>query len=179
MLNPQVGKCCDKALEFVDNSKEENAFINIMLSKYDKYQQHIYWKYIHSEKRGWELLSIAASIKAQKLAATAQGNIVVLRESQSSFVTSARYICHSFVCYLFSKHRFGQKASSYGQVMDACRHYWNTCQTGITSVAGRAVLLDQLVELLQILSTLSSRRAIVRTVTYTGRLCVIDIPTEN
>lgn len=48
-------------------------------------------KYIYSEKRGWELLSIAASMKAQKLAATAQKNIAVLRESQRFFITSARY----------------------------------------------------------------------------------------
>ena len=78
-------------------------------------------------------------------------------------------------CVIYStvtQNRFGQRASSYSQVMDACRHYWNTCQTGITSVAGRAMLLDQLVELLQILSTLSSRRAIVRTGAYCkqGRL---------
>ena len=37
-------------------------------------------------------MSIAASFKAQKLAATAQGNIAVLRESQGSFITSARYV---------------------------------------------------------------------------------------
>ena len=91
------------------------------------------------------------------------------------------YIYQRFTCCLFNSNsnRFGQKASSYNQVMDACKHYWNTCQTDITSVAGRAVLLDQLVELLQILSTLSSRRAIVRTGPYTERVCVIDIPTEN
>ena len=58
------------------------------------------FKYIHSEKRGWELLSIAASIKAQKLAATAQGNITVLRESQSFFVTSARYISKAHVLFI-------------------------------------------------------------------------------
>lgn len=48
--------------------------------------------YLCSEKRGWELLSMAASIKAQKLAATAQGNVAVLRESQACFITSARYV---------------------------------------------------------------------------------------
>ena len=118
--------------------------------------------YSCSERRGWELLSIAASIKAQKLAATAQGNIAVLRESQACFITSARYVCYIRLIPHLTLNRFGQKALGYGQVMDACRHYWNTCQTAIISIAGRAVLLDQLVELLQILSTLSSRRAIVR-----------------
>lgn len=45
--------------------------------------------------------------------------------------------------------------------MDTCKRYWNTCQTSLASVAGRATLLDQSVELLQILATLSSRRSIV------------------
>jgi len=42
--------------------------------------------------RGWELLSIAASLKAQQLAATAQGNVGILKESRGYFVTSARYV---------------------------------------------------------------------------------------
>lgn len=126
---------------------------------------------MYSEKRGWELLSIVASIKAQKLAATAQGNITALRESQGSFIASARYINNILIpsSFIVAHNRFGQRASSYSQVMDACKHYWNTCQTSITSIAGRAVLLDQLVELLQILSTLSSRRAIVRTMAHIVR----------
>lgn len=130
-------------------------------------------KYVYSEKRGWELLSIAASLKAQKLAATAQGNIAVLRESQRCFIISARYM-HSTGSCLGQKllNRFGQRASSYSLVMDACKRYWSTCQTGITSVAGRAVLLDQLVELLQILSTLSSRRTIVRVGIHTESMYV-------
>jgi len=120
-------------------------------------------KCVYSEKRGWELLSIAASLKAQKLAATAQGNIAVLREAQRYFIISARYTHYRFISWSKVTHnRFGQRASSYSQVMDACKRYWNTCQTGITSMAGRAMLLNQLVELLQILSTLSSRRTIVR-----------------
>ena len=55
--------------------------------------------YLYSEKRGWELLSIAASIKAQKLAATAQGNVAVVKESQMSFIISARYVIR-FVLFL-------------------------------------------------------------------------------
>ena len=123
---------------------------------------------------------MAASIKAQKLAATTQGNIAVLRESQTCFIISARLIYYEFIPHFtVTLNRFGQRASSYGQVMDACRHYWNTCQMGITSIAGRAVLLDQLVELLQILSTLSSRRAIVRIGKGVRRVYMVDTLTEN
>ena len=58
--------------------------------------------YLYSEKRGWELLSIAASIKAQKLAATAQGNNAVVRESQMCFIISARYMCNKICLILIS-----------------------------------------------------------------------------
>jgi len=42
-------------------------------------------------------LSIAASLKAQQLAATAQGNVGILKESREYFVTSAKYVRAAYV----------------------------------------------------------------------------------
>lgn len=55
-------------------------------------------------------------------------------------------------------HRYGHKGGSYPRIMEACRHYWNTCLPLAASALDRELLQHPLSELLSLVVSLSGGR---------------------
>ena len=65
-------------------------------------------------------------------------------------------------------YRHGQEGQSYIHVIQACRLVWNMSSTAVSTPKGRVSLVPLLLELLDILSSLSGRRrkSVMRFMTY-------------
>jgi tetratricopeptide (TPR) repeat protein len=132
----QAETCADRAIAAGPGALE-------MVRKESTDKKTKYRSYLLTLAQCHQMLSLAHAIKGSCLSAKASSDVSLFKEAKQCLLTAARH---------------GQEGGSYQHVIQACRVAWNMSLKRTSTAEGRVSLVPLLLELLDLLASLSSRK---------------------